>query len=42
MSRDELTKFIVGYGHKPYFVEGDDPTEMHGKDGGNAGMTRFG
>jgi xylulose-5-phosphate/fructose-6-phosphate phosphoketolase len=20
---------LIGYGHKPYFVEGDDPSAMH-------------
>jgi xylulose-5-phosphate/fructose-6-phosphate phosphoketolase len=29
LSRDELTSLLVGYGHKPYFVEGDDPETMH-------------
>ena len=27
--RDELEALFHGYGYKPYFVEGDDPTEMH-------------
>ena len=27
--RDELAKLMEGYGHKPYFVEGSDPSEMH-------------
>jgi xylulose-5-phosphate/fructose-6-phosphate phosphoketolase len=27
--RDELEALLVGYGHKPYFVEGDDPATMH-------------
>ena len=31
LSREELTNLMLGYGHQPYFVEGDDPTEMHGK-----------
>ena len=26
---DELTSLFVGYGHQPYFVEGDDPETMH-------------
>src|SRR5438876_6221998 len=26
---DELRALLVGYGHEPYFVEGDDPTTMH-------------
>jgi xylulose-5-phosphate/fructose-6-phosphate phosphoketolase len=26
---DELRSLLQGYGHKPYFVEGDDPGEMH-------------
>ncbi len=31
LSHEELTNLMLGCGHKPYFVEGDDPTEMHGK-----------
>lgn len=27
--RHELCHLLEGYGHKPYFVEGDDPAEMH-------------
>ncbi|MGF6902182.1 phosphoketolase family protein [Paraburkholderia sp. GAS348] len=27
--RDELEALLVGYGHRPYFVEGDDPETMH-------------
>ena len=27
----ELEALFVGYGYKPYFVEGDDPAEMHQK-----------
>ncbi len=27
--RDELEALFRGYGHTPYFVEGDDPMEMH-------------
>jgi xylulose-5-phosphate/fructose-6-phosphate phosphoketolase len=27
--QDELTDLFVGYGYKPYFVEGDDPQIMH-------------
>ncbi|EDZ97896.1 Phosphoketolase [Burkholderia sp. H160] len=26
---EELEALMVGYGHKPYFVEGDDPATMH-------------
>jgi len=26
---DELQALLVGYGYTPYFVEGDDPKEMH-------------
>jgi xylulose-5-phosphate/fructose-6-phosphate phosphoketolase len=26
---DELRALLVGYGHEPYFVEGDDPDTMH-------------
>jgi xylulose-5-phosphate/fructose-6-phosphate phosphoketolase len=29
ISREELTCLMVGYGYKPYFVEGEDPTIMH-------------
>lgn len=29
ISKDELTSLLIGYGHKPYFVEGDDPEQMH-------------
>ena len=27
--KDELTRLLEGYGHHPYFVEGDDPALMH-------------
>src|SRR5690348_8475468 len=27
--KEELTDLLVGYGYKPYFVEGDDPEIMH-------------
>ncbi len=27
--KEELTSLFVGYGYKPYFVEGSDPMEMH-------------
>ncbi len=30
LSKEELTSLLEGYGHKPYFVEGDDPDAMHG------------
>jgi xylulose-5-phosphate/fructose-6-phosphate phosphoketolase len=29
--REELEALLTGYGHKPYFVEGDDPAVMHQK-----------
>jgi len=29
ISHDELASLFVGYGYKPYFVEGDDPATMH-------------
>jgi xylulose-5-phosphate/fructose-6-phosphate phosphoketolase len=29
LSDEELTSLFIGYGHKPYFVEGDDPETMH-------------
>ena len=28
---EELEALLIGYGHRPYFVEGDDPTAMHQK-----------
>ena len=28
---EELDSLLCGYGYKPYFVEGDDPLEMHQK-----------
>src|SRR6202790_2344102 len=28
---EELESLLIGYGHKPYFVEGDDPDAMHQK-----------
>jgi len=28
---EELEALLIGYGHKPYFVEGDDPDTMHQK-----------
>jgi xylulose-5-phosphate/fructose-6-phosphate phosphoketolase len=27
--REELTALMEGYGHKPYYVEGDDPESVH-------------
>jgi xylulose-5-phosphate/fructose-6-phosphate phosphoketolase len=29
MPREELESLLVGYGYKPYFVEGDDPAKVH-------------
>ena len=29
LSDEELTSLLIGYGHKPHFVEGDDPEAMH-------------
>ena len=29
ISHDELASLFVGYGYKPYFVEGDNPETMH-------------
>ena len=29
ISRQELESLFIGYGHKPYFVEGSDPFKMH-------------
>ena len=37
MPPDELETLLIGYGHQPYFVEGDDPEEMHQADGVHAG-----
>src|SRR6201989_508139 len=31
MDDDELSQLLTGYGHTPYFVEGDDPLAMHHK-----------
>lgn len=29
ISHDELEDLFTGYGYKPYFIEGDDPAQMH-------------
>src|SRR5271167_2134125 len=29
ISREELEHLLLGYGYRPYFVEGDDPATMH-------------
>jgi xylulose-5-phosphate/fructose-6-phosphate phosphoketolase len=29
VGREELTHLLIGYGHTPYYVEGDDPEPMH-------------
>ncbi|MGQ9427031.1 phosphoketolase family protein [Gilvimarinus sp. F26214L] len=29
VSRDELTKLMIGYGYEPWFVEGSEPGAMH-------------
>ena len=29
IGKEELISLLVGYGHKPYFVEGDEPKQMH-------------
>lgn len=31
ISHDELEKLMVGYGYKPYFVEGSEPEAMHAR-----------
>ena len=31
LHHDELNNLFIGYGYKPYFVEGSDPLEMHQK-----------
>ena len=37
ISHEELEALFVGYGYKPYFVEGDDPDGDAPEDGGHAG-----
>jgi len=34
LGHDELNSLFIGYGYKPYFVEGSDPVEMHQKMAG--------
>jgi xylulose-5-phosphate/fructose-6-phosphate phosphoketolase len=34
ISHEELEALLVGYGYTPYFVEGEDPEEMHQKMAG--------
>ncbi|AFZ35622.1 phosphoketolase [Stanieria cyanosphaera PCC 7437] len=29
LSHEELESLLIGYGYKPYFVEGSDPADMH-------------
>ncbi len=29
LEKEELTSLLIGYGYKPYYVEGDDPSKMH-------------
>lgn len=31
LGQDELKNLFIGYGYRPYFVEGSDPEEMHQK-----------
>src|ERR1700719_463782 len=31
IAQQELEALLIGYGHKPYFVEGEDPSAMHQK-----------
>ena len=31
ISHEELEALFIGYGHKPYFVEGEEPEKMHQK-----------
>ncbi len=31
IGKEELEQLFLGYGWKPYFIEGDDPTKMHQK-----------
>ena len=37
ISHEELEALFVGYGYKPYFVEGSDPAADAPEDGGDAG-----
>ena len=37
ISHEELEALFVGYGYKPYFVEGDDPAADASKDGRHVG-----
>lgn len=39
ISEDELLNLFVGYGYKPYLIEGDEPAEMYQKMAGR--WTRF-
>ena len=36
ISHEELEALFVGYGYKPYFVEGSEPADMHQSDGRHA------
>ncbi len=36
ISHEELDALMRGYGHTPYFVEGDDPATMHQRLGAHA------
>ncbi len=29
IGESELTSLLIGYGHRPIFVEGDDPADVH-------------
>ena len=31
LPHDELKRLFEGYGHRPYFIEGDDPDQLHGE-----------
>ena len=37
---EELEALLIGYGHKPYFVEGDDPADDASENGRNSGAVR--
>jgi len=39
---EELESLLIGYGHQPYFVEGDDPSTMHQKNGFHSGAMHAG
>ncbi len=40
ISHDELERLFIGYGYRPYFVEGDDPETMHQQMAGTLDAVR--